>query len=410
MMIQAFFAVALGFLPTAKADSLEFQKKHSLVIYTDAENFKNFKRFKSHPWLRNKFVDLKQSEVSINGADRTKAKVDFRGQSCSEADRPCLEIESKTQLQVNKKLKSKEFNLNSLAGDKGYINNKIGFGMAKAFGLITFPTEYIQVTLQDFAQTDSLELGLYLIMQKPVQFLKGQLDADYVARKRYQYIDSRFVNPELKMDKKQIQKFLDDLYESAEEETIKGTELVSALKETMDLDQYLDWLALNSVVKNGDYADEVFFFANLKANSKPYFKILAWDFDDLFGSIHSIPFYTRSCDDYEYAPVHNCESPLDRAIIKDPVAYMYLLNRFKKSISNIVNDQLIENLEKQIWSELYFYLIDPKIVEAAKRDRRSLSYDPNSILKLLKSRMLQIQNRKAELLKQIDSEISRLQN
>lgn len=63
-----------------------------------------------------------------------------------------------------------------------------------------------------------------------------------------------------------------------------------------DLSLYLSWVAINTLLNNGDYDDEVFFYgiARLGENAghreavaaARYFSIMAWDYDSVFGGCH----------------------------------------------------------------------------------------------------------------------------
>ena len=50
-----------------------------------------------------------------------------------------------------------------------------------------------------------------------------------------------------------------------------------ALKKRMNIDAYTRWIAFNSLVKMGDYVDEIYFYSSNENQQTPYWGIQAWD-------------------------------------------------------------------------------------------------------------------------------------
>lgn len=384
-------------------------KVHRLEIILPAEAVSQYESFDGGQikrWNRNKKFKFMDARVSFNGADAVSAKLEFRGQTCESARRPCLGLELKDRAKLGS-VKGKKFNLNSMIGDKGYINNKIGFGLIDKLGLIAIPNEYVEVSMRDAANTRRFPMGLYLIMSKPSEFAVKELGAEFLARKRYKYVESKTVGNQGSVSVADYEKSINEVYRATAAQDWKGQELLSNLEQVLDLDSYLRWLALNSLLRNGDYSDELFLVGASK-NGAPYFKILPWDYDDLFGSIHHIPFYTTSCRKFKWAPIHNCESPLDRALVSDKVAYKKLLQVFQKTLLYDLPKSLTDAHLDAVAYELYPYLLLPEVSQVAKRDGRSLVYDWTSIHSLIQSRKSLINDRRTVLLRQIESELERL--
>ena len=74
-----------------------------------------------------------------------------------------------------------------------------------------------------------------------------------------------------------MQNYYKLIYKSLKKQN--GEELYKTLNQWIDLDNYMKWLAFNFLVRNGDYTDEVFLYIDPEINK---FKIIPWDYDDLF--------------------------------------------------------------------------------------------------------------------------------
>jgi len=61
------------------------------------------------------------------------------------------------------------------------------------------------------------------------------------------------------------------------------------LESLFDFDIYLRWLAFNTLMRNGDYIDETFFYASLEHTGDGevlYYRNIGWDYDDLNSGCH----------------------------------------------------------------------------------------------------------------------------
>ncbi|CUI14843.1 Hypothetical protein, putative [Bodo saltans] len=87
----------------------------------------------------------------------------------------------------------------------------------------------------------------------------------------------------------------------------------SRVQQSFDLDAYLTWIAINSVLMNGDYDDEVFFYltgGDGKAHTG-FLSVMAWDYDTVFAKCHrkeAVPSRTMYC----------AETPIEQRISEDP--------------------------------------------------------------------------------------------
>jgi heme-degrading monooxygenase HmoA len=105
-------------------------------------------------------------------------------------------------------------------------------------------------------------------------------------------------------------------------EALNGDKLLAWLDQAMDLDQYLRWIALMSLLQSGDFIDEVYFTSTEvtgpDAGARDYFSISAWDQDDTFSSCHKAGINAIQ----DPHGLLNCtEGRLDHAIFGEPKVY-----------------------------------------------------------------------------------------
>lgn len=85
-----------------------------------------------------------------------------------------------------------------------------------------------------------------------------------------------------------------------------------AAGQRFDLDAYLTWIAVNSVLMNGDYDDEVFFYrSGGDGKDLGLLSIMAWDYDTVFARCHrkeAVPSRIMYC----------AETPIEQRISSDP--------------------------------------------------------------------------------------------
>eukprot|EP01062_Namystynia_karyoxenos_P007162 TRINITY_DN12511_c0_g1_i1.p1 TRINITY_DN12511_c0_g1~~TRINITY_DN12511_c0_g1_i1.p1 ORF type:complete len:1306 (+),score=335.57 TRINITY_DN12511_c0_g1_i1:77-3919(+) len=93
--------------------------------------------------------------------------------------------------------------------------------------------------------------------------------------------------------------------------------------EVLVMDQYLTWLAFNSLLRNGDYDDEVYLVGHPRARSTPLL-IHPWDYDTIFQPCHKDgKFAVRN------QPLFYCaESDVDKMVTSTP----RLLRAYKQSL------------------------------------------------------------------------------
>lgn len=179
----------------------------------------------------------------------------------------------------------------------------------------------------------------------------------------------------------------------------KGEELYNFLNDRMNFDAYLKWLAINTAIMNGDYSDEVFFYAI--PGEKIYFELMPWDMDDLFKPPHDGPwnnfFFKRRL---KKSLLYSMEDKLDRRIDKDPFLYA----KFKQTLKKVLEEELTAEFYASVINTVH-QAIEPyltsKNMELSEIDDRDTKYDSQYILDLLNNRFKQLKQRRQKLLEKL---------
>lgn len=116
--------------------------------------------------------------------------------------------------------------------------------------------------------------------------------------------------------------------------TLTGTALVAALREQLDYDQYLRYLANQSVLRSGDYIDELFVIGSEQADgvgsTTEMYRFMAWDpegYTNCHGggaNAYNDPNGIAYC----------AEGRLDFKILPDPMVYSQFVTKVEESLAN----------------------------------------------------------------------------
>lgn len=301
-----------------------------------------------------------QAEISFNGGPYQKSEVESRGQSClTVAKRPCLGIktENKIQFQGVNGLEGKTFNLASMWQDRGFVSSRLGFDMFRALGIFDLKSEYVVVWINE------LPYGLYLATEKPKKAIARITDDAWIGRRGYKTRLETVEQSKSISEKSAVAQFR-SLYKDVS--LLSGEALRVSLESKINLKRYMQWLIVNSVMLNGDYADEVFFYIDGK-DPKRRFEIMPWDFDDLFKEPHAGPENLARADSIKTGILYGFENPLDVKIADDPVLSRMLRSEAREILSKI-SPSLVERVVGQIQRDLVSYAREPEVLNCGLRD------------------------------------------
>ncbi len=276
-----------------------------------------------------------------------------------------------------------KFKLISLVYDYTYIENRLAHILLKDIGLWPLHTFFTEVMLNNHHQ------GLYLFIEDPEtnSFIFDNSEA--VIRRDYRNdISSIELNKSIPTESENyyITQFK-SLYSIIVDYT--GAQLYAELSRHLNVQNYMRKMALDYILKNGDYTDEIFFSAK-KKDGVIYFDIIPWDYDDLFsGAPHEVGrawavgnvfgervYYSRDdvLADHNGRLVYSIEDDLDYIIAKDDFLYDKYLEELEYVLSKI-NTTTINSTFQLIKNELLAFYEKPEIIEQSSFDANSTSLE-----------------------------------
>lgn len=248
---------------------------------------------------------------------RARVKLKLHGQGSLDCERKSIAVNYTDDLprQWLPDSGTDRFLLVSMCKDDRYITQFTANQLMAQLGLLAPKFRMVELKIGGESQ------GLYQLIEKPQAVLEqGTTRARVIVRRRS---DIEGAKPELDYAVDDEMQALAD-YETllSQAEALKGDPLLAWLDKSMDLDQYLRWIALMSLLESGDFIDEVYFMSTevTGPNASPadYFSISTWDQDDIFKACHGGG-VNAIVDPHGLL---NCtEGRLDHAIFAEPKVY-----------------------------------------------------------------------------------------
>ncbi|MBL7672303.1 MAG: CotH kinase family protein [Bdellovibrionaceae bacterium] len=337
-----------------------------------------------------------------------KIKMSTRGlTSLAKFSRKNFNIKSKDDQKIQiGQIKGKALVLSASPEDILGTKNKFAYKMLMFAGIRSFNPQYAEVVI------NGLSRGLYFVTKSADDEILKATDneAECVVRRRYaDKIEEKGHDKDL--DKNICDKYvsaLTKLHKKAEK--LKGQELLDTLSKTLNLEAYMKWIALNYLLKNGDYSDEVFFFGKILGkgtpNEKLYFDILPWDNDDIdsasahFAGIFGSPNHGRD-EVSRKTLIRSFESSLDKAIAKDPVMLRMFFDVASRLMNDLAAKSAIQHSVRSLIAELTPYLENQDIMNAGVEDSVRRPHNRNEILQTLNLRIIDTQLQMAKMNQQL---------
>jgi hypothetical protein len=336
---------------------------------------------------RKMVFDPRSATVRVDeGPALPVAELSTHGQTSQDARRRNFELQladdARARLQVAGLSAAKLFLL-SMQADEGYISSAIGFKILALPGLPVPRFSYVELVLNGVSQ------GLYLAIERPVDAMRRDLNAVYIARRRYfgRLDVKKYEGERTGISEARFTETLSDTLEL--HDGLGGDDLYTAWSRRIDIDAYMIWLGLNSLLRNGDFSDEVYFYST--STDPPYYRIFPWDMDDLFKKrMHLAPLNWLLSGFDQSSLLFNFESGLDRKINEDGVLYRRFQDNLRRALTEHVTDEAI-------------YLEIPAVRANARKDwinRKGL--DRSSLLELLETRRHELKAMRREFLTRIE--------
>lgn len=245
----------------------------------------------------------------------------------------------------------------SLSMDRNYCNNRLAFEMMQICGIFNLFYSFCELSINDHCE------GIYLIVERPEDWAFNKKDSPLLIRRGYNHeIEKITTNKEI--DKSEIRKYCDcykNIYKCLHK--YEGEVLYDTLSKWLDIDLYMYWLAFNFYIRNGDYTDEVYFYFDPSVNK---FRIIPWDYDDIFFSVpHEGSVSTSELTRDKY--IFSTEDMLDVRIASDPDLYRIYLGKFVELMDQLP-PAVLKTVFESTYAELYPYYADIEIISLSEYD------------------------------------------
>lgn len=239
--------------------------------------------------------------VAFDGGPARTATVSVHGWSTQSTDRKSYLVRLFRRQQFTGEVRLRKFLLVNLLYDKGAFRMETCYRLLARLGLFPCYHELVTVFVNGHPE------GVYLLVERVEDAVRRtEPGAIAVIRRRWnEEPEMKFAGPGA--DTRAVQQL-------AAADRPQGP-APDELGRLVDLERYMTWLGFNSLVKNGDFADEVFFYQTADPQAprtgEPL-RLVAWDYDDVFHP----PGHPKKArgDSLLYA----CETHLDYRILRDP--------------------------------------------------------------------------------------------
>lgn len=358
-------------------------RKHPLLIPSEKDTFfryvidltiqpKDYERIIKND--HSKF-SLKNAEISINDTNIDLRKVKLAGATTLKYRRKSYKISLKEPYYLDYKgsnLPIDNFRLLSLSMDPCYFHMFISYSLMKEIGLFDLYFTYVELKINKKTQ------GIYLLIEEPDHFALKRMESGLIVRRDFRFTStfSNNSNEELEYESSHKHDSITDdqhlhsfrsIYTSLY--STKEKELFESLNTHLNVDKYMKWMAMNYLLANGDYSDELYFYSRLN-NSPISFDIIPWDYDDIL----RLP--PHEGWDYRHEKIGNkliysIEDSLDLKIANDEYLYSRYLNNLH-SILESIDEQTIIKVFNDANIALSPYIKNKEIVSMSRYDKHRI--------------------------------------
>lgn len=251
-----------------------------------------------------------------------------------------------------------EYTLISMCDDPAYVYAPTVFGLY-ANDLFTMKHRFVEFVI------DGKTRGIYMLVEKAQDELRrDHARTSGVLRRQYP-VGTADAFEVLYSDS------LDPLAPStrykafiAQLAPLTGDALITAARSQLDLEQYLRYLANQSILRSGDYIDEAYFIGTEQANgmggTSETYRVMAWD-PEGYTTCHS-----NGANAYpdSFGLSYCAEARLDFKLLGDPYVYKLFAGKLEESLATMMTrDKMAAGLEKNK-TALHALLSTPAICAA----------------------------------------------
>lgn len=259
-------------------------------------------------------------------------EANFRGQSSLACARKnfSINLDGSDPRHVIHGTGSDEFYLISMCLDDRYVNQTNADALLERFGMWRLAFGLVELRI------DGVSAGVYLYVEDVGEEPAREFSRARAVVRRRTDIDNKPAEVKWSYDD-------DDgaalaRYDAfvAQVQALSGSELEEYLESTFDLDLYLRWMALMSILRNGDYIDEVHFVA--VEGTRPdgsvgdFYTLQTWDPDDIFSDCHHTGRFAV-VDPNEL--LYCAEGLIDHAMFDEPGLYRRYVEALEQMLAEL---------------------------------------------------------------------------
>ncbi|HVV83901.1 MAG TPA: CotH kinase family protein, partial [Kofleriaceae bacterium] len=242
----------------------------------------------------------------------------------------------------------------SMCEDDSYFGQVFADRLMARLDLFKPSLRFVKLTI------DGVNRGVYLLMDQPEHSIRDNgLGIESVIRRRYD-IDNQPAevkyptDPAIAATEASYFETLGDFAMTGPPDMLDGE-----LGRRMDLDGYLRLLAIYSLLQNGDYIDEYWFFGSQEPGGE-YYRMMGWDTDDTFSACHGGG--GRGIVD-RCMLTYCAEAELDHSLLRSPAIYNRFLLGMDRVLTEITPELMMATMA-QVKSELWAVLDDDATAQA----------------------------------------------
>ena len=353
-----------------------------------------------------------------------KAKARFRGVSslrdCKKRKSLRVNLNGKTKVRLAPGSSSDKFLLISMCYDDRYVKTKLVLELAKQLGVFPHTARYVRLLIENPLAVVGVDGkrnyengGLYLLVDDPPsKLLRDNVRLGAVIRRRndakretepgkgtpdvkFPTSDDAFENRELEISTREK---YDDVARVAQTcastsdrlntNTSPRKTCYEQLDEVIDLQQYLRWTSLMTLVGSGDHVDESWFYASDELGDRVFshelpevkelrhennssrtvglfstkpakaswrFQMHAWDPDDAFQACHH---GGRNALSDPYGLLVCAEGDVDKAFLGDARLYRAFVDTLEWTIRSAITVERVEQITRHMLVQLNTTLIN----------------------------------------------------
>ncbi len=260
--------------------------------------------------------------LSFDGESPMPATLVLRGASTlKSSDKMNFNIELLRRLELGPGLRFKQFYLIAMAQDPHEIATCFGYRVLGDMGLFFCHYQYVRVSINDQPE------GMYLLVEPPAKAIRRCVK-DVVAVHRRQkpniyetyWTDGRY-NATASLRAFQTLNISNRLDDAA-----------AQYASVLDLESYLSWTAVNSIVLNNDTLDEVYLYERRQPGKETQpapLAVMGWDCDDLAARA-PLP---KTLND---PLLYSCMDRFDQVIQREGDLY----DRYRRTLARLLRERL----------------------------------------------------------------------